>query len=400
VTAAALARDPAALADALSSLAAGAGDSLDTNAILVVRAPGRVNLIGEHTDYNDGLVVPAAIDRWISIAFVPTDDGIVRLDRLDTRASIEVDLAAPGDPDGTWRDYVAGTAWALVGAGTDIRGFRGVLASDLPIGSGLSSSAALELATALALGSGTPPIADRMRLAQTARRAENEFVGVPSGLMDQFAVTFGVADAALLLDCRSLEYALVPLPADVAILVCNSGVERRLAGSGYERRRDECRGAVETLRGLGARIASLRDANLEMLEAAAGRMPNVEFRRARHVVTENDRVTEAVDALRRGALDELGPLFRASHASLRDDFEVSTPELDALVATATAAPGVIAARLTGAGFGGAIVALVRAGDVDAAVEAIEHGYATPAGRPPDVIRVRAAAGAGLVWSAS
>ena len=387
------ARDPAALVARLGEVDPAAASRL--REARVVRAPGRVNLIGEHTDYNDGLVLPAAIDRWISIAFIPTDDGIVRLANADTGARVEVDLEAPGPPDGTWRDYVAGTAWALAAVGARIDGFRGVLSSDLPMGAGLSSSAALELATALALGGGEPPISDPMALAQAARRAENDFVGVPCGLMDQFAVTFGQPEAALLLDCRSLSHEVVPLPGDLDILVCDSGVERRLAGSAYETRRDECHRAVETLRGLGARIDSLRDVDPMLLESSRHELDPVAFRRARHVVTENARVLAAVAALRRGNPDALGPLFATSHASLRDDFEVSTPQLDELVAIASAAPGAVAARMTGAGFGGAIVALVDSSSTAAAIEAIRTRYRTPAGEPPTVLRVRAAAGAAL-----
>jgi galactokinase len=394
-----LARDPERLAAALLAPNGfgGAGVPGALGDVRVVRAPGRVNLIGEHTDYNEGLVLPAAIDRWVAMAFLPTDDPIAAVRRLDTGEMVEVDLADPGQPDGTWRDYVAGTVWALGEAGAPVSGFRGVLVADLPMGAGLSSSAALELATALALGGGRPPIDDPMTLARTARRAENDYVGVPCGLMDQFAVTFGVAGSALLLDCRSLEHEVVALPQDVDILVCDSGVERRLAGSAYETRRDECRRAVEALRAGGAAVTSLRDADEDLLERARDTMDPVAFRRARHVVTENARVLEAVAALRGGSPEALGPLFRAGHASLRDDFEVSTPELDELVDIATATPGVLAARLTGAGFGGAIVALVAADATAQAIDGIRRGYRTPGGSPPDVLRVRAAAGAALAW---
>ena len=392
---AALARDPAALAAALLNLEDLA--SHDAADVRVVRAPGRVNLIGEHTDYNDGLVLPAAIDRWVAIAFIPSDDGIVRLTRADTQETVDVALAKPGQRDGTWRDYVAGTVWALADAGAPISGFRGLLAADLPIGAGLSSSAALELAAALALGAGRRPLEDRMALARAAQRAENAFVGVPCGLMDQFAVTFGEPDAALLLDCRSFRHEAVPLPSGLEILVCDSGVERRLADSPYEARRDECRRAIATLRGLGEPVESLRDVDPVLLERARPSMDPVAFRRARHVVTENARVLAAVGAMRGGNLAGLGPIFAASHASLRDDYEVSTPELDELVSIAAAAPGVLAARMTGAGFGGAVVALADERSADEAIETIGGGYRTPAGARPYVMRVRAAAGAALVW---
>jgi galactokinase len=215
--------------------------------------------------------------------------------------------------------------------------------------------------------------------------------------MDQFAVTFGKTGNALLLDCRSLEHDAVALPADVEMLVCDSGVERRLASSGYARRREECRRAVEQISSQGVSVASLRDVDARGLEAARPGMDDVAFRRARHVVTENRRVLDAVEALRRNDLDRLGATFAASHESLRDDYEVSTPELDELVHVATSAPGVIGARLTGAGFGGAIVVLVHGGTGDAAASAIATGYRAPDGSAPPVLRVRAADGAGRVW---
>jgi galactokinase len=374
--------------------------SATVDKVRVVRAPGRVNLIGEHTDYNDGLVLPAAIDAGISIALVPTADRLVRLRRADTAEEVAIDLDAPGERDGSWRDYVAGTAWALLEAGARVGGFRGLLASDLPMGAGLSSSAALELATALALGGGSPPIDDPMLLAETARRAENEFVGVPCGLMDQFAVTCGRAGHALLLDCRSLEHEAIPLPASVALLICDSGVARRLATSAYEARRDECRRAVTLLVAAGVVAASLRDVDISTLEDHRAALDSVAFRRARHVVTENARVRATVSALRIGDLDSLGKLFGASHASLRDDFEVSTADLDRLVEVAVAAPGAIGARLTGAGLGGAVLALVAVESADAAIEHIRAAYRTPSGSPTSVRRVHAADGARQVWPPS
>ena len=392
-----LAAQPAALIDALLALE---GPSASRDASVVVRAPGRVNLIGEHTDYNDGLVLPAAIHRGISIAFIPTGDRVARLTRLDTGTKVEVDLDDPGTRDGSWRDYVAGTAWVLGEAGARIGGFRGVLAADLPMGAGLSSSAALELALAFALGGGEPPISDAMSLARAAQRAENEFVRVPCGLMDQFAVTFGQAGHALLLDCRSLEHEAVRLPAGVELLVCDSGVERRLAGSGYATRRDECRRAVAQIARVRPGITSLRDVDETTLESARGGLDAVAFRRARHVVTEIRRVRATVQAMRTGDVDALGSIFEASHASLRDDYEVSTPELDDLVRVASETDGVLGARLTGAGFGGATVNVVRTEAIEEATDRIRSTYRTPDGTPPDVLRVKAAAGAARVWPAA
>jgi galactokinase len=392
---AALARDPAALADRLTRVEPAARAS--PAAIVVVRAPGRVNLMGEHTDYNDGLVLPAAIDRGISIAFLPTDDRAVRLTLARTAEHFELDLDAIGRPAGSWTDYVTGTAWALREAGAEARGFVGILASDLPIGAGLSSSAALELATALALGAGEPPLPNRLAVAQAARRGENEFVGVPSGLMDQFAVAFGVRGAALLLDCRSLAHRVVPLPPGLALAIVDSGVPRRLADSGYAQRRAECGRAVEQIRSVDPTVGSLRDVTPDLLAELWSRIDPVARRRARHVVTENGRVEVTVEALERGALATVGETFAASQASLAEDFEVSTPELDRLVELATGIPGVIGARLTGAGFGGATVNVMEEAAVPPFVAEMQATYRTPEGTPADILIVRPAEGAGLVW---
>ena len=366
---------------------------------LVVHAPGRLNLIGEHTDYNDGFVLPVAIDRGISIAFVPATDRHIALTLVADGRTAEVDIDAVGPPHGTWVDYVAGVAWALREAGAPMSGFRGVLAADLPAEAGLSSSAALELVVAWALGGGAPPLADRLALAKAAQRAENEYVGVACGLLDQFAVIFGVRDGAILLDCRSLEHRVIPIPAEVALLVCDAGVPRRLAASGYGRRRAECARAVEQIRSVAPRVASLRDVDVDALAAACDALDPIAFRRARHVVTENARVLAAAAALETGRLPELGALLAASHASLRDDFEASTPEVDRLVDSAQAAPGVIGARLTGGGFGGSVLALVASDAVGAFVDDVRRRYRTPDGSSPGLLRVAPADGAGLVAGA-
>ena len=390
-----LARDPAALAEELVSRSPQA--AADPGSIRVVRAPGRVNLIGEHTDYNDGLVLPMSIDLGISIAFVPTNDRRLELTLQSTgdQALVELDEVRPRD--GSWVDYVAGMARALAVEGVPTRGFRGLLAADLPIGAGLSSSAALELAVAWALGGGAAPINDRMALAGVAQRAENEFVGVASGLMDQFAVSFGTAGAALLLDCRSLEHRAIPLPEDVHLVVCDSGLPRRLAESGYGARRAECGRAVGQLRSVEPSVASLRDVDEDLLERARPAMDDVAYRRARHVVTENGRVAEAVAALEAGDAAGLGRAVATSHASLRDDFEVSTPELDRLVEIALATPGVLGARLTGAGFGGCTIAVVEPGAVDPLVDRLRALEAFPSAAPIDAFEVRPSGGVGLVW---
>ena len=364
--------------------------------IRVVHAPGRVNLIGEHTDYNDGFVLPAAIDLGITIAFVPTDDRRVELTLVATGERAGFDLDAIEPASGRWIDYVAGTAWSLAEAGLTTAGFRGSLASDLPVGAGLSSSAALELASAWALSRGDRPAIDTMRLAKLAQRAENEHVGVACGLMDQFAVAFGVADHGLLLDCRSLEHHPVAIPEGTRLVIADSGAPRALAESAYNDRRAECAHAVEALRALDPSIRALRDVTPGLLDAGRDRLSEVEFRRARHVVTENERVLETVDALSHGDLDAVGAAMAASHRSLRDDFEVSSGPLDALVDIATAVDGVVGARLTGAGFGGCTINLVRAEAEQALASAIERDYPARTGLSARVYLVRAANGAGRI----
>jgi len=361
--------------------------------IRVVHAPGRVNLIGEHTDYNDGFVLPAAIDLGITIAFVPTDDRRVEVTLAETGERAGFDLDAIEPATGRWIDYVAGTAWALAEAGLATRGFRGLLGSELPVGAGLSSSAALELVSAWALSGGDRPDTDTMNLAKIAQRAENEHVGVACGLMDQFAVAFGVADHALLLDCRSLEHRPVPIPAETSLVICDSGAPRALADSAYNARRAECARAVAVLRELDPSITALRDVTLVLLEAGRYRLSDSEYRRARHVVSEDQRVLETVAALSAGDLDAVGEAFAASHRSLRDDFEVSSPPLDALVGIATAVDGVIGSRLTGAGFGGCTINLVHDGAAPALRAAVQRDYPSATGLTPHVYEVRAADGA-------
>ena len=381
---------PARLAERLLEQFPEAGSPDD---IRVVHAPGRVNLIGEHTDYNDGFVLPAAIDRGITIALIPTDDRRVELVLDESGERDGFDLDDIGERRGAWIDYVAGTAWSMTEQGIPVQGFRGLSASDLPVGAGLSSSAALELVSAWALAGGDRPQADTMQLAQAARRAENAYVGVNSGLMDQFAVAFGQAGHALLLDCRSLEHRAVPLPAGTSLVICHSGSPRKLAASEYNTRRAECDRAVQTLRALDPDVRALRDVTPELLEAGRDRLDDVAYRRARHVVTEDARVMTVIDALAAGDIETVGRALAESHRSLREDFEVSSPALDALVEIASAVPGVIGARLTGAGFGGCTVNLVHDEAVGAVRDAVLREYPERSGLTPRVFEVRAADGA-------
>ncbi len=362
--------------------------------IRVLRSPARVNLIGEHTDYNDGLVLPAAISLEIRVALVPTDDDRVELTLVATGERGVLDLRDLGPRRGTWLDYVAGTAWALRGTGLPVGGFRGILHSSIPAGAGLSSSAALELAAAWAFSGGAEPGLEPMALAQTAQRAENEYVGVMCGLMDQFAVTMGRAGNALLLDCRSLAWHEVPIPEELEIVVCHSGSPRRLEASAYNARRAECARAVTAIAAREPGVESLRDVGVQMLELHRDLLDEVAYARAAHVVTENARVVEAEAALRARDPDAVGRVFGASHASLRDRFEVSSPALDALVKIAVGTPGVVAARLTGAGFGGCTVNLVERGRSDELRAAVERDYKAWTGLTPQIFVVDAADGAG------
>jgi galactokinase len=370
--------------------------AVDAREMRVARAPGRVNLIGEHTDYNLGFVMPAAISLETWLGFVPTDDRRVELASLQSDETGAFDLDAIAERTGSWIDYVAGTAWSMANEGIPTRGFRGVLTSSVPQGAGLSSSAALELASAWALGAEDPPHPDRMLVARVAQRAENGYVGVMCGLMDQFASSMGEAGRALLLDCRSLEYRPISLPAGHVLVALDTRSPHKLEASEYNARRAQCEAAVARLAEEDPSIRSLRDVDLGMLERLRGVLDEEALRRCEHVVRENERVLETERALAEGDLDAVAELFAASHRSLRDLYEVSSPELDALVEIARSVPGVRGSRMTGAGFGGCTVNLVEEASVDRLREAVEREYPARTGREPRVYVVQAAAGAGMV----
>jgi len=357
----------------------------------LVRAPGRVNLIGEHTDYNDGFVLPLAIDRGVWIALRPRDDAEVHLTALDFEAEAGTFSLAALDGEGPgWLAYVRGVAWALQEAGHDPRGWEGIIAGDVPVGAGLSSSAALELAAARAFASASGIPWDPAAMARLGQRAENAWIGVQSGLMDQMISACGRAGHALLLDCRSLETRHVSLPADVAVVVLDTATRRGLVDSAYNARRTQCARAAQAL---GAR--ALRDVTPEALKSAQGRLDPVLFRRASHVVGENGRVLDAVDALQAGDHGRLGALLSQSHRSLRDDFEVSSEALDAIVSLAERQPACYGARMTGAGFGGCAVALVakQNEEVDSFVRNVRRGYAHATGHTARIYVCQAAHGA-------
>ncbi|WP_254537923.1 galactokinase [Halomarina litorea] len=347
-------------------------------------APGRVNLVGGHTDYNDGWVLPAAIDRRTAVAARERDDDRLRVSSEATDEERVVPL--DGDSTGTWTDYVAGVTWALREEGVSTPGADLAIASDVPPGAGLASSAALEVAVAGALCELAEVVPDPTDLARTCRRAENEFVGVSCGVLDQFATVFGRADHALELDCRSLDAEYVPLDADRARLVAvDTNVHHELADSAYGERRATCERGVELLAAeLDRDFDALRDVTPEAFARVAPSLPETVELRCRHVVRENERVREAADALRREDYETAGDRMWASHASLRDDYEVSCAELDAVVEIAGGIEGVYGARMTGGGFGGSVVALVRPDTVDAFREAVDREYPERTGREADV----------------
>ena len=347
---------------------------------LVASAPGRVNLIGEHTDYNGGFVLPCAIDRRIAVA---VGSGETRLYSADFDETRQID-----EKDSSWADYPRGVEWAMGEGGHEIGPFRAAFAGNVPLGSGLSSSAAVEAATALALNALFGLGIERTDLALLCQRAENDYVGVSSGIMDQYASLLCEAGAALLVDCRSLEATSVPLDlgaAGLALIVCDTRVERGLADTGYNDRRATCERAASMLG-----VEELRDATEGDLDLLSG----TELERARHVITENVRVLQAVEALGDKNFDEFGRLMYASHASLRDDYEVSTPELDTFVETAEQ-HGATGARLTGAGFGGCAIALVPESETEKLTDACKRAFAEREFAEPAFYNFVPAAGAEL-----
>jgi len=360
------------------------------------RAPGRVNLIGEHTDYNGGFVMPMAADREVRVFFRPADRGPVRLWSENYGEWDEFDLDdIEHNAEQSWANYPRGVAREMQEAGWELRPIEGIVHGDVPIGSGLSSSAALEVACARAFCDAAGIEPDSKELALLCQRAENHFVGVNCGIMDQFVSVHARARHALMLDCRSLEHELLPLDTDdVRVVVCNTMVHHELGSSAYNERRASCEEAARRLsERVGGGIEMLRDATPELLARHAAALDGVTLRRARHVVTENDRARRAALALKAGDHELFGRLMDESHESLRRDYEVSCDELDLMVDLARRQPGTLGARLTGAGFGGCTVNLVRAAAVDAFVRAVRSGYEAETGIEPDVYCFVAADGA-------
>jgi len=357
------------------------------------RAPGRVNLIGEHTDYNDGFVMPAAIGLSTWVTSAPRDDRTVSVFSENFSERIEFELDDQNQrAKGHWSDYVKGVAITLEHAGHRLRGADLRIRGEVPIGSGLSSSAALEVASGYALLTNSGLSVDRMQLAELCQRAENEFVGMRCGIMDQFVSCHGQAGKALLLDCRSLEYKLLPLPEDARVAICNTMVKHALATSEYNARRLECEAAVDRFARRRPNVRALRDVTEVDLGLYGGDLSEVIFRRSRHVITENARVLQAGAALEKGDLAAFGQLMNSSHRSLRDDYEVSCKELDLMVELARQVRGVYGARMTGGGFGGCTVNLIGAENVEEFKQAVALGYEKATGLAPDIYVCRAAVG--------
>lgn len=358
----------------------------------VVRAPGRVNLIGEHTDYNDGFVMPMAINRAVWIAMSPRSDPYSVIYSCDFDEVAEFSVLELDGRKSAWAEYIKGVAWALQEHGFHLNGWDGVVAGDVPIGAGLSSSAAVEMAAARAFSSASNIAWNAVEMAKIGQQTENEWMKVNSGIMDQMISAGGMVDHALLIDCRWLSLTPVPLPADTAVVILDTATRRELVGSAYNERRAQCETAAKFFN-----VPALRDVTPQQLEAVKELLDELVYRRAKHVVTENARTLEAADAMRMGDAVTLGTLMNASHASLRDDFEVSSAALNTIVEIAQGQPGCYGARMTGAGFGGCAVALVKLGDADRFAAAVSAAYEQKTSLKPAVYVSTATDGASITF---
>jgi galactokinase len=365
----------------------------------VYRAPGRVNLIGEHTDYNDGFVMPAAIGFYCWVAIGQRDDRklVIQSEEFSGLAALELDANLDRlQPSHTWSDYPIGVALQLRESGFSIDGANLLIHGEVPMGAGLSSSAAIEVATALALSDQAGNSMDRTQLARVCQRAENQFVGTQSGIMDQFISLQGRHDHALMLDCRSLEFELLPVPESVRLVICDTGVKHQHAAGEYNRRRAECDEAVRRLAAVLPGIRALRDVSEKQLQQHRLLLSDVTHRRALHVVTENARVLRSAEALRSGDLQRFGQYMAESHRSLRDLYEVSCRELDLMVEIANQQKGLYGARMTGGGFGGSTINLVQASRAEAFAEHVALSYREATGISPQTYICMPADGASRV----
>jgi galactokinase len=362
--------------------------------LITFRAPGRVNLIGEHTDYNAGFVMPAAINLSAYTSITPREDRklTIRSNNFDEEVVIDLDDATL-KARRHWSDYPVGVAVILERAGYRLRGAHLEIKSEVPMGSGLSSSAALEVSTACALAANAGLVIDRKDLALLCQRAETEYAGARVGIMDPFVALFGEERKALMLDCRSLDYKLVPVPDSVRLVVCNTMVKHELASNEYNDRRAQCEAGVRHLAAFLPHVKTLRDVTLEDLERYGRDLPEVIYRRCLHVITENVRVLAAAEALERGRLQRFGELMGQSHTSLRDDYEVSSRELDLMVKLAASVEGVYGARMTGGGFGGCTINLVDAEHVENFTRTVAGKYAQMTSLKPEIYVCEASKGA-------
>jgi len=369
-----------------------------TDGVRLFRAPGRVNLIGEHTDYNDGFVFPVAIDRDIMMAARPRDDRTVNLFALDFGTSVSFDLDDIDHGKGeSWGCYPKGVAEVLNQEGFRLTGFDGVFDGTVPLGAGLSSSAALEVATATVFTALSEAVLPGPRMAKICQRAENEYAGVLCGIMDQFISCVAEPDTALFLDCRSLSFENVPFEAPAhALVIANTNKPRGLVDSEYNKRRRECEEGVRFFSGKVNGVTALRDVTTEQFSEHRASLPEAVADRCKHVIDENDRVLDSVQALQAGNLSQLGQLMNASHDSLRDLFEVSCRELDVMVEIARSTPGVVGSRMTGGGFGGCTITLVEAGAVTSLETEVRERYPSRTGFEPDIYVCRPAGGAGEI----
>lgn len=355
----------------------------------VFSAPGRVNLIGEHTDYNEGFVLPIAIDRRTYVAAAANDSETVRVHSIDLNETSTFSLQEPlSSLETKWLGYIAGVAFELKKEGFTVPGADLVISSDVPIGAGLSSSAALEVSVAAAFLALSKQNLDKKALALAAQNAEHNYVGTRCGIMDQLTVSAAQKSHALLIDCRSLETDQIELNLpQTTLVICNTNVKHELATSAYNQRRSECEQAVRLLREYLPAIQALRDVSVDDLKQHSKELPELIFRRARHIVTENARTLAAASALKAGDVETFGRLMAASHQSLRDDYEVSSPELDLMVELAGNCPGVLGSRMTGGGFGGCTVNLVRPDEVKSFSAFITDEYQARTGIHPDIYPV-------------
>jgi len=360
----------------------------------IFAAPGRVNLIGEHTDYAEGFVMPAAIDFATLAAISPSSSGSISIASENFHDQVTFPLhSLPEKARHHWSDYPLGVIAILRDKGIDVPAFNLTLNGDVPLGAGLSSSASVEVATAIAVLSLTTATISLPEMAKLCQRAENEFVGASTGIMDQFIACCGAEDHALLLDCRSLDYRLAPIPPTVSIVISNSMVKHSHAGGEYNTRRTEVEEGTAILHSHRPEVRFLRDANVGDLEKWGSEMPHNVLKRVRHIITEDDRTVAAADALEAGDMKTLGRLMYEAHASYRDDFEASCKEADILVELAAKEPGCIGARLTGGGFGGCTVNLVEQEHVSGFIENLRNGYRNATGIEADIYRCHASAGA-------